>query len=96
MLRYCARLVFASERLQWIETGQRLVYSLRKPKPEAGKPFSISHLWSFWISSPSRFDHRASIDIVIAWRPGTDYFAGIEDSIYPEPFPFGVVGIKAV
>jgi hypothetical protein len=33
LLRYCARPIFASERLQWIEKDQRLVYRLPKPMP---------------------------------------------------------------
>ena len=31
LLRYCARPIFASERLQWIEKDQRLVYRLPNP-----------------------------------------------------------------
>ena len=34
LLRYCARPIFASERLQWIEKDQRLVYRLPKPRPD--------------------------------------------------------------
>jgi len=34
LLRYCARPIFASERLQWIEKDQRLVYRLSKPRPD--------------------------------------------------------------
>ena len=33
LFRYCARPIFASERLQWIEEDQRLVYRLPKPMP---------------------------------------------------------------
>ena len=33
LLRYCARPIFASERLQWIEKDERLVYRLPKPMP---------------------------------------------------------------
>jgi hypothetical protein len=32
--RYCARPIFASERLQWIKKDQRLVYRLPKPRPD--------------------------------------------------------------
>lgn len=32
--RYCARPIFASERLQWFEKNQRLVYRLPKPSPD--------------------------------------------------------------
>jgi hypothetical protein len=32
LLRYCARPVFASERLEWLEVDQRLVYRLPKPR----------------------------------------------------------------
>jgi len=34
LLRYCARPVFAGERLAWIEPDQRLVYHLPKPRPD--------------------------------------------------------------
>ena len=37
LLRYCARPIFASERLQWIGKDQRLVYRLPKPRPD-GQP----------------------------------------------------------
>ena len=47
LLRYCARLIFASERLQWIDKDQRLVY--RVPKPKLDGHF-ISHTWSSWIN----------------------------------------------
>ena len=35
LLRYCARPIFASERLQWIEKDQRLVYRLPTISPGA-------------------------------------------------------------
>ncbi|MGV7235232.1 MAG: transposase [Nitrosomonadaceae bacterium] len=34
LFRYCARPIFASERLQWIDKDQRLVYRLPKPRPD--------------------------------------------------------------
>lgn len=34
LLRYCARLVFAGERLNWLEPDQRLAYQLPKPRPD--------------------------------------------------------------
>jgi hypothetical protein len=34
LLRNCARPIFASERLQWIEKDQRLFYRLPKPRPD--------------------------------------------------------------
>ena len=33
LLRYCARPIFASERLQWLEKDERLIYRLPKPMP---------------------------------------------------------------
>lgn len=33
LLRYCARPIFASERLTWIRTGERLCYRLTRPVP---------------------------------------------------------------
>ena len=35
LFRYCARPIFASERLQWIEKDQRLVYRLSTISPGA-------------------------------------------------------------
>jgi hypothetical protein len=32
LLRYCARPIFAGERLAWVEAGERLVYYLPKPR----------------------------------------------------------------
>lgn len=51
LFRYCARPIFASERLQGRSrrTGGWFTGSLN-PGP-MGKPFFISHLWSSWISS---------------------------------------------
>ena len=34
LIRYCARPVFAGERLNWLEPDQRLVYQLPKPRPD--------------------------------------------------------------
>jgi hypothetical protein len=34
LLRYCARPVFAGERLAWLEPDQRLIYHLPKPRPD--------------------------------------------------------------
>lgn len=50
LFRYCARPIFASERLQWLEKDQRLVYRLPKPRPDGQTVLSLTP-WSFWISS---------------------------------------------
>ncbi|MGH8065309.1 MAG: transposase [Candidatus Entotheonellia bacterium] len=34
LLRYCARPIFASDRLSWAKPGERLIYSLPKPRPD--------------------------------------------------------------
>ena len=34
LLRYCARPIFASERLSWIKPGEKLRYKLSKPGPK--------------------------------------------------------------
>jgi len=34
VVRYCARPIFASEWLQWLEKDRRLVYRLPKPRPD--------------------------------------------------------------
>ena len=45
LLRYCARPIFASERLAWASTGDRVVYALPKPGP-LGQRCSPSRPWS--------------------------------------------------
>ena len=44
LLRYCARPVFASECLAWIEPGQRLVYHLPKPGPDGKATVTLTPL----------------------------------------------------
>lgn len=34
LLRYCARPIFAGERLAWVEPDERLIYYLPKPRPD--------------------------------------------------------------
>jgi len=44
LLRYCARPVFASERLAWVEPDQRLVYHLPKPGPDGKAALTLTSL----------------------------------------------------
>jgi hypothetical protein len=44
LLRYCARPVFASDRLAWIEPDQRLVYHLPKPGPDGKAALTLTPL----------------------------------------------------
>jgi hypothetical protein len=44
LLRYCARPVFASERLAWLEPDQRLVYHLHKPGPDGKAALTLTPL----------------------------------------------------
>ncbi len=44
LLRYCARPIFASERLRWIEQNQRLIYQLPKPRPDGRTVLSLTPL----------------------------------------------------
>lgn len=34
LFRYCARPIFAGERLAWVEPDERLIYHLPKPRPD--------------------------------------------------------------
>jgi hypothetical protein len=63
LLRYCARPVFASERLSWACEGERLVYRL--PKPGVGgqtvlelTPFELLDRLAVLIAPPRRHRHR--------------------------------------
>ena len=63
LLRYCARPIFASERLQWIEKDQRLVYRLPKPMPGGQTvlyltPLEFLDKLAVLIPPPRRHRHR--------------------------------------
>ena len=63
LLRYCARPIFASERLQWIEKDQRLVYRLPKPRPDGQTvlyltPLEFLDKLAALIPPPRRHRHR--------------------------------------
>jgi hypothetical protein len=44
LCRYCARPLFAGERLAWLEPDQRLVYHLPKPRPDGQTALSLTPL----------------------------------------------------
>ncbi len=44
LLRYCARPLFASERLVWLEEGERLSYRLPKPRPDGQTTITLTAL----------------------------------------------------
>ncbi|MBM4201290.1 MAG: IS91 family transposase [Gammaproteobacteria bacterium] len=44
LLRYCARPIFASERLAWAEFDERLIYQLPKPRPDGRTMLSLTPL----------------------------------------------------
>jgi hypothetical protein len=63
LLRYCARPIFASERLQWIEKDQRLVYRLPKPRPDGQTvlyltPMEFLDKLAVLIPPPRKHRHR--------------------------------------
>ena len=63
LLRYCARPIFASERLQWIEKDQRLVYRLPKPKSDGQTvlyltPMEFLDKLAVLIPPPRKHRHR--------------------------------------
>ena len=63
LLRYCARPIFASERLQWIEKDQQLVYRLPKPMPGGQTvliltPLEFLDKIAMLIPPPRKHQHR--------------------------------------
>ncbi|MEE9395870.1 MAG: transposase [Methylococcales bacterium] len=63
LFRYCARLIFASERLQWSEKNQRLIYRLPKPRPNGQKLLTLTPLefldkLALLIPLPRKHRHR--------------------------------------
>jgi Putative transposase. len=71
LLRYCARPIFASERLAWAPTGKRVVYSLPKPLPDGQTVLSLTPMellerLARLIPPPRRHRHRF---IMVSWPP---------------------------
>jgi len=63
LLRYCARPIFAGERLVWARLGQRLIYQLPKPRPDgqttlALTPLELLNRLAALIPPPRRHRHR--------------------------------------
>ena len=63
LFRYCARPIFASERLQWIEKDQRLIYRLPKPRPHGQTVLTLTPLefldkLALLIPPPRKYRHR--------------------------------------
>jgi hypothetical protein len=63
LLRYCARPIFASERLVWARAGQRLIYQLPRPGPLgqtalALTPLELLDRLAVLIPPPRRHRHR--------------------------------------
>ena len=63
LFRYCARPIFASERLQWIEKDQRLIYRLPKPRPNGQTVLMLTPLefldkLALLIPPPRKHRHR--------------------------------------
>jgi len=62
LLRYCARPIFASERLAWTVAGERVVYSLPKPAPLGQMrlltPIAFLERVATLIPPPRRHRHR--------------------------------------
>ncbi|MGH8474533.1 MAG: transposase [Methylococcales bacterium] len=63
LLRYCARPVFASARIQWIETDRWLVYCLPKLKPDGQTILTLTPLefldkLAVLIPPPRKHRHR--------------------------------------
>jgi hypothetical protein len=63
LLRYCERPIFASERLQWIEKDQLLVFRLPKPRPDGQTilyltPLEFLDKLAVLIPPPRKHRHR--------------------------------------
>ena len=63
LLRYCARPIFASERLQWIKKDQQLVYRLPKARPNGQTVLHLTPLefldkLAVLIPPPRKHRHR--------------------------------------
>jgi len=63
LFRYCARPIFASERLQWIEKDQQLIYRLPKPRPNGQTVLTLTPLefldkLALLIPPPRKHRHR--------------------------------------
>jgi Putative transposase. len=63
LLRYCARPLFAGERLVWAQPGQRLIYQLPKPRPDGQTALSLTPIeflerLAALIPPPRRHRHR--------------------------------------
>jgi hypothetical protein len=63
LFRYCARPIFASERLQWIEKDQQLIYRLPKPRPNGQTFLTLTPLefldkLALLIPLPRKHRHR--------------------------------------
>ena len=63
LARYCARPVFASERLSWAREGERLHYRLPKPRADGQNvleltPFELLDRLAVLIPPPRRHRHR--------------------------------------
>ena len=66
LARYCARPVFASERLSWAREGERLRYRLPKPRADGQTvleltPFELLDRLAVLIPPPRRHRHRYHI-----------------------------------
>ena len=83
-LRYCARPLFASERLDWLEPDQRLVYHLPKPRPDGQTALSLTplefldHLAAL-IPPPRKHRHRyhGALAPHSPLRPAVTVYAGL-------------------
>ena len=71
LLRYCARPLFAGERLAWVEPNERLVYHLPKPRPDGPTQLSLTPLEFLDRPSPrgSRRPGSTATATTGCWRP---------------------------
>ncbi len=94
LFRYCARPIFASERLDWQKTGEQLCYRLTKPGPEGRSevflsPAEFLDRIAALVPPPRRHRHRyfGVLAPNSPWREAVTAKAGlpIEAEVQAEP-----------
>jgi len=95
LFRYCARPIFASERLDWQKTGEQLCYRLTKPGPEGRSevflsPAEFLDRIAALVPPPRRHRHRyfGVLAPNSPWRETVTARAGlpIEAEVHTKPF----------
>jgi hypothetical protein len=82
LVRYCARPIFAGERLAWLEPDQRLTYQLPKPRPDGRTALQLTplefldHLAAL-VPPPRKHRPRCVLAPNSPLRPAVTAYAGL-------------------